>query len=157
MINIYIDGAFSPKRNIGSYAVLVFAGSEEEPRQVKTGVIRFGTCAKCELHGLLEALKIAADLDQPCKILCDSQYVVKAYNSWIHSWAKRNWIKSNRRPVKHSDIMKKILNFKHLFQRQKKHVQVEWVRGHNGNPRNEMADQYAVQARENVVKKVTNA
>ena len=89
-------------------------------------------------------------LTRPCKvtITTDSQYVLKGMTEWLAGWKKKNWKTASRKPVKNVD----------LWQRMEAAAQIhsltwEWVRGHQGHPENERADQLAVTAREQIVKK----
>ena len=57
------------------------------------------------------------------------------------AWKKRNWKKSDNKPVKNIDLWK-ILD--HEMSRHK--VTWHWVKGHSGHPENELADALANQA-----------
>lgn len=85
----------------------------------------------------LEALKT------PCKVTLytDSQYVIKCMTEWISGWKRRGWITQNKGEVK---------NKKHLqrldFQARKHTIEWVWVKGHNGDKYNTLADELAVKA-----------
>ena len=36
----------------------------------------------------------------------DSTYVMKGITEWIHGWKKKNWIKSDKKPVINTDLWK---------------------------------------------------
>jgi ribonuclease HI len=83
----------------------------------------------------LEALK-----HKPCQVtvVSDSKYVVDAFlKNWIGGWQNRNW-----KNVKNPDLWKRL-----LAAVQGHHVQWQWIKGHNGHPRNERCDALAVAAR----------
>jgi ribonuclease HI len=92
----------------------------------------------------LEALTKACEVN----VVTDSQYVMKGMLEWLPGWKKRGWKTASKQPVKNVD----------LWQRMEKAAQQhslewEWVRGHQGHPENERADDLAVAARELIAKK----
>lgn len=94
-----------------------------------------------ELLGVIRALQA---LNKPCQvtIYSDSKYVVDAFNQhWVDNWLKKNWVKSDKKPVKNVDLWKTLLEAKAPHQ-----VQFVWVKGHDGHPENERCDQLATSA-----------
>jgi ribonuclease HI len=92
---------------------------------------------RMELTAVIESLKA---LKRPCKVVLhtDSQYVQKGISEWIHGWKARGWKTSTKEPVKNADL------WQALDAAQAVHtVDWRWVRGHNGHPGNERADQLA--------------
>jgi ribonuclease HI len=87
----------------------------------------------------LEALK------RPCKvtITTDSQYVMKGMTEWIKGWKAKNWKTAAKKPVKNAELWQRLDTAIAPHD-----VDWQWVRGHDGHPENERADQLAVQARE---------
>jgi ribonuclease HI len=72
----------------------------------------------------------------------DSRYLVDAVNlRWIESWLRRNWVKSNKEPVKNIDLWKEIVEL-----RQRHQIKFIWVKGHNGIEENERCDELAMAA-----------
>ena len=83
-------------------------------------------------------------LNRPCQVelYSDSKYVVDAFNQhWIDSWVKKNWINSQKKPVKNPDLWKRLLKAKEPHQ-----VKFIWVKGHDGHPQNERCDELATTA-----------
>ena len=76
------------------------------------------------------------------EIHSDSQYVVNAFNKhWVEGWVKKNWVNSQKKPVKNKDLWLRLLEAK------KPHnVQFIWVKGHAGTELNERADELATMA-----------
>ena len=70
----------------------------------------------------------------------DSQYVRQGITEWIHNWKKRGWKTADKKPVKNVDLWQRLDGA-----RLKHEVEWRWVRGHNGDVGNEMADQLANQ------------
>ncbi|RKZ96824.1 MAG: ribonuclease HI, partial [Gammaproteobacteria bacterium] len=55
----------------------------------------------------------------------------------------RNWKTAGRKPVKNVDLWKRMEQAAQAHE-----LEWEWVRGHQGHPENERADQLAVAARD---------
>ncbi len=92
---------------------------------------------------LLAAIRALETIKKPSHIIIttDSQYLKQGITEWIHLWKKRGWKTSDKKPVKNSNLWKAIdaLCENH-------DIQWEWVKGHNGHPENEIADNLAVNA-----------
>ena len=92
----------------------------------------------------IEALKKSCLI----KITTDSQYVRKGITEWLVQWKKRGWLTANKKPVKNIDL------WKHLDTITKDHeISWHWVKGHSGHKENELADQLANQAIDNLCDK----
>jgi ribonuclease HI len=76
-------------------------------------------------------------------IRTDSQLWVNILSQWAVGWERRNWIKSNGQPVMNLDLVQEALAYYRA-----RPVQLQWVRGHNGNRGNTCADYWANRARE---------
>ena len=81
-------------------------------------------------------------LKRPCHVrfVSDSQYLVKGASEWIHGWKRRGW-KRKAGPIENLELWKRL---DRVMARHR--VSWEWVRGHAGHPRNEYANDLAVQA-----------
>jgi ribonuclease HI len=75
----------------------------------------------------------------------DSTYVMKGITEWIHGWKKKNWIKSDKKPVINTDLWKVLDNLN-----SQKNIQWNWVKGHAGVEGNERADELARQGLEEI-------
>ena len=97
------------------------------------------------MMAVLEALRA---LKRPCRVdlHVDSQYVMKGINEWIHGWRRRNWRKSDGKPVLNEDL------WRQLDAEVSRHeVAWHWVKGHAGDPGNERADLLANRGVEEVL------
>ena len=130
-MKIYTDGSYNIGKNIGGWAAVVV--QQNEVIETLRGFQEITTVNKLELTAVLESLKY----NYPTTIYTDCLYVVKGYNYWMHDWNKRNWTKTNKKPIKHADIWKKVLSLHHPLKK------VEHIKGHNGHKYNEMADKLA--------------
>ena len=137
-IELYTDGACSGNPGPGGWgAVLLYKGAEKK----LSGYAAESTNNRMELLAVivaLETLKSACEVE----VHSDSQYVVNAFNQhWIDSWLKKNWINSQKKPVKNPDLWKRLLKAKEPHQ-----VTFIWVKGHDGHPQNERCDELATAA-----------
>lgn len=133
-VEIYTDGACKGNPGIGGWGALMVSGDAK--KELFGGELNT-TNNRMELLAVIESLKA---LKRPCEVVLhtDSQYVQKGISEWIHGWKARGWKTSTREPVKNADL------WQALDEAQSAHkVDWRWVRGHNGHPGNERADQLA--------------
>ena len=134
---IYTDGACRGNPGPGGWGVLMLYQQHEK---VFLGAERETTNNRMELMAALKALQV---LKEPCRVelYTDSQYLQKGITEWIISWKKRNWKKSDNKPVKNADLWKALDEQVLCHQ-----VTWHWVRGHRGHVGNERADALANEA-----------
>lgn len=96
-----------------------------------------------ELTGVIEAMKwlIANHQAEPSVVYSDSEYVVKGINEWSAKWQRNGW-KSTTGPVKNQPYWRQLLGLK----QQLPATTFQWVRGHDNNEYNEVADRLCVKA-----------
>jgi ribonuclease HI len=96
---------------------------------------------------LMAVIKALSALKRPCeiKLHTDSQYVLKGITEWISGWKARGWRTASKEPVKNVDLWQALDAACQTHQ-----IEWIWVRGHTGNPGNELADQLANQGVESV-------
>ncbi len=97
-----------------------------------------GTNNQGELRAVLDLLQQTAGLDEPLKILCDSQYVINSVTRWLPGWKAKGWRKGDGKPVSNVELLHAI-----DAELQGRAVSFEWVKGHAGHDMNEAADQRA--------------
>ena len=131
---IYTDGACKGNPGPGGWGALLQAGGHEKELW---GGERATTNNRMELTAVIEAL---ATLKRPCKVAVytDSEYVKNGITTWIHGWKKRGWLTADKKPVKNVELWQRLESVAGGHQ-----VSWHWVRGHNGHPGNERADQLA--------------
>lgn len=97
-----------------------------------------------EIQAMAYAFRKAKDfVIKEITIFTDSEYVRKGLLEWSHFWLKRNWVKTDGQVVPNASDWKLLLQeHKELVDRGVK-INVYWVKGHNNNLGNEMADQLA--------------
>lgn len=134
LIEIYADGACKGNPGPGGWgAWLSYAGHEKElwGGEMET------TNNRMELTAVIRALE-ALKRQCPVKIYTDSAYVQKGITEWVHGWKIRNWMTSDKKPVKNVDLWKSLDTLV-----QQHEVEWIWVKGHAGNAGNERADALA--------------
>lgn len=143
-VQIYTDGAArgNPDGPGGYGAVLQFWDSKGQlhEKELSQGYIKT-TNNRMELMAAIAGLEA---LNRPCRVelYSDSRYLVDAFNQhWVESWVKKNWVNSQKKPVKNPDLWKRLLRAMEPHQ-----VTYVWVRGHNGHPQNERCDKLATSA-----------
>ena len=97
-----------------------------------------GTNNMGELMAVLDLLRATAGLEEPLRILCDSQYAINCCTRWIPAWKKRGWRKADNKPVLNLDLLKDL-----DAELAGRRVSFQWVKGHAGHPLNEKADDLA--------------
>ena len=133
-VEIFTDGACKGNPGLGGWGAFLVAGNSEKEI---CGGTRDTTNNRMELQAVIEALSI---LKRPCDVVLhtDSQYVQKGISEWIHGWKARGWKTAAKAPVKNVDLWQALDLAQSVHQ-----VEWRWVRGHNGHPGNERADQLA--------------
>lgn len=136
-VTIYTDGACSGNPGPGGWGAILIFGDREKKL---SGGAKETTNNRMELLAAIEALKA---LKHECKIelYTDSKYVMDGITSWIHGWKAKGWKTAARKPVKNVDLWQELDE-----QVQRHKINWNWVRGHDGNHYNEIADELATGA-----------
>jgi len=133
---IHTDGACSGNPGPGGWgAILDYNGTRKELFGGEANT----TNNRMELKAAIEALNA---LTRPCAVAMhvDSQYVKDGITKWIHGWKKNGWKTADKKPVKNVEL------WQALDEAIKRHqISWHWVKGHDGNPDNERADELARQ------------
>jgi len=96
-----------------------------------------------ELLAVLNALRELGAQPGPIEVVSDSQYVVKCFNEvWWEGWLRRGWRNSQRQPIANRDLWEPLI----ALVRERGDITFRWVRGHTGEPMNELFDALAVAA-----------
>lgn len=135
MKTYHTDGSASPNPGPGGYAVIVNGkpaalGSEAGDT----------TNIRMEGFAIIAALKHADGTD--CQIYTDSEFWINVITKWSLSWEANSWKKKGG-AIKNLDIVQEVCP---LYRASK--ARLIWVRGHNGDAGNELADEWANKARQ---------
>lgn len=130
---MYTDGACSGNPGPGGWAWIVPDGPFASGAAAQT------TNQRMELTAAIEAVQ---SLDGPLEIISDSTYVVNCFRDrWWEGWVKRGWVNSQRKPVANRDLWEPL-----VAMYQARDLVFRWVKAHDGDRWNEMADRLAVEA-----------
>ncbi|MCI7552150.1 MAG: ribonuclease HI [Actinomycetaceae bacterium] len=94
-----------------------------------------------ELTAMIEALTYAGS-EAALLIRADSSYVINSMTKWAPNWRRKGWRKADGKPVQNKELIETLLN---LYEARTGKTDIEWVRGHNGDAGNELADTIAVE------------
>ena len=137
----WTDGACSGNPGPGGWGVLMRAmdGNAVLKERELSGGEPLTTNNRMELMAAIAALETLSR-DAAITITTDSAYVKNGVTGWIHGWKKNGWKTADRKPVKNVDLWQRLdaAVARHT-------VSWEWVKGHNGHPENERADELARQ------------
>lgn len=135
-IIVYTDG--SSKGNPGPGGLGVVLESGKHARRISEGY-RCTTNNRMELLAIIRAMEALKQPSSKVVVHSDSKYVVDAVNKgWVFGWEKKGFKKK-----KNPDLWKRFLE---LYRDHG--VTLKWVKGHDGDPRNEECDRLAVEAAE---------
>lgn len=137
MIVYYTDGSASPNPGPGGFAVIRdgqphILGSED------------GNTTNIRMEGMA-ILAALQDADgEECQIYTDSEFWINVITKWASGWQSKGWKKKGGE-IKNLDIVQEVYPL-YLHSR----ATLTWVRGHEGDEGNELADTWANKAREGV-------
>jgi len=132
---IHTDGACKGNPGPGGYGAVLVCGKHR--KEVSAGY-RLTTNNRMELRAAIAALEL---LSEPCQVELhsDSKYLVQAINErWLDGWKRKNWLKSDRQPVKNKDLWQLLLTAMVSHK-----IDWRWVKGHAGHAENERCDELA--------------
>ncbi len=137
MITYYTDGSASPNPGPGGFAVIKnglphILGSEDGDT----------TNIRMEGKAIIAALEDAAG--EHAEIFTDSEFWINVITKWAPGWEIKGWRKPGG-AIKNLDIVQKVYP---LYK--ESNATLTWVRGHEGDEGNELADTWANKAREGV-------
>lgn len=137
MIVYYTDGSASPNPGPGGFAVIKngvphILGSEDGDT---TNICMEG-------KALVAAMKDAGS--DEAEIFTDSEFWINVITKWAPGWEAKGWKKKGGE-IKNLDIVQEAYKL-----HQNANAKLTWVRGHEGDEGNELADEWANKAREGV-------
>lgn len=130
----YTDGACSGNPGPGGWA---WAISGE---RYASGSDAHTTNQRMEITAGFEAVQA---IEGGLEVVSDSTYVVHCFRDrWHEGWVKRGWKNSKREPVANRDLWEPFIDL--VLARGD--VTFRWVKGHAGDPMNDLVDRLAVEA-----------
>ena len=140
-ITIYTDGSSLGNPGKGGWgAVMIYQNNIKKISGNKNDA----TNNQMELTATIKSLE---KVKEKCliNIYTDSNYVKNGITIWIHNWIKKNWRSSNNKAVKNQELWKSLYDLT-----QKHNISWNWIKAHNGDKYNEMADELARNAAEDL-------
>lgn len=136
-VYVWTDGSANNKtHDKGGYGVVMkFQGKTVA---IYKGSYLETTSARMEIKGMIDAL-YRTRRDYNIILHCDNKYVVDALSKgWVFNWENQGW--KNR---DNADLWKLFLELYRQWDNPTEQITFHWVKGHNGDPMNELADQLA--------------
>ncbi|MEN9644617.1 MAG: ribonuclease [Actinomycetota bacterium] len=136
MIEVFTDGACQGNPGPGGWAWAV----APEGTPCGSGGAAHTTNQRMEIQAVLEALRTVEG--EHITIVSDSTYVVHCFRDrWYVKWQSNGWKNSKKEPVANADLWKPLIEL--VLERK---PAFRWVKGHSGNPMNDLVDRLAVAA-----------
>lgn len=133
-VSAYTDGACQGNPGPGGWAWAV------EGERWANGAENPSTNQRMEIRAALEAVR---SIPGELVVVSDSTYVVHCFRDhWWEGWLARGWMNKARKPVANRDLWEPLIE----CYRDRGDVRFRWVKGHSGDPMNDLVDGLAVQA-----------
>ena len=129
---IYTDGACSGNPGIGGWGAVILLPKKESIHL--HGGSKQTTNNQMEITAAIKVLQYFKE-PQDIKLYTDSKYLMNGIELWIINWKKNGWKTAAKKPVKNKEMWEELDT-----QIAKHYIQWKWVKGHDGNEHNEMAD-----------------
>jgi len=130
----YTDGACSGNPGPGGWAWAIPGGEYASGAEAHT------TNQRMEVTAAFEAVRA---IPGPLEVVSDSTYVVHCFRDrWHEGWKRRGWRNSQKQPVANRDLWEPFIEL--VLARGD--VSFRWVKGHSGDPMNDVVDRLAVEA-----------
>jgi len=136
-VEIYTDGGCRGNPGIGGWGAVLQSGKHKKTLK---GHAHNTTNNRMEMTAAIEALN---SLKRSCNVILhtDSTYVRNGITQWLPNWKRNNWKTAAKKPVKNADLWQALDAASERHQ-----IDWRWVKGHAGVPGNELADQLANEA-----------
>ncbi|RYF28711.1 MAG: hypothetical protein EOO17_04465 [Chloroflexi bacterium] len=137
MITYYTDGSASPNPGPGGFSVI---------KELQPHILGGEPSGEITTNIRMEGLAIKAALQDAngaeCQIFTDSEFWINVITKWAPNWQANGWKKKGG-DIKNLDIVQSVVPIY-----QASNAKLTWVRGHEGDEGNELADEWANKARE---------
>ena len=130
---VFTDGACIGNPGPGGWAWASGATS------YASGCDRATTNQRMEVTAVLRAIEVH---DGPVEIVSDSTYVVNCFKDhWWSGWRARGWRNAKGADVANQDLWRPLVAL--VVDARPGEISFRWVKGHSGDPMNELVDKLA--------------
>jgi len=138
---IHTDGACRKNPGPGGWGAILRAQGKHQGKYKKIlGSEPETTNNRMELMAAIMALRTLKRRTL-VDLHTDSKYVQQGILEWMDGWKKRGWKTAAKKPVKNKDL------WQQLDKEAERHeINWHWIKGHAGHADNELADQLANEA-----------
>lgn len=137
-LTVYTDGACSGNPGPGGWAWAV----APDGRPQASGGERSTTNQRMEIFAAYDALRTLGGTGEPVHVVSDSTYVVNCFRDrWWVRWEANGWRNAKKMPVANADLWRPLIDLVRANT-----VTWAWVKGHSGDPMNDLVDALAVAA-----------
>lgn len=145
-IEIYPDGSCIGNPGYGGWGAVILrkdaCGEIVKTLECSGHATVITTNIRMELTAAAAALEgLGRVTAEPITVLCDANLIPNAMNGWLAKWKGKGWKKSDGKAVENPDLWERL-----EAAAEGRVVTWEWVRGHDGNAHNELADDLAYKA-----------
>lgn len=136
-VQLITDGACLGNPGRGGWAAILRYGSH---KRELVGFAPHTTNNRMELMAAIEGLRAIKEACE-VEVVTDSEYLKNGITQWIHGWKRRNWVKSDKKPVLNADL------WRALDAEVARHTTTwTWTKGHASHDDNNRADELATMA-----------
>lgn len=156
IIKYFTDGACSVAEGSGGFA-FVKVVNDQKIKEFSQGE-KNTTNNRMEIKAIISSLEDIKESycnfngSYNIEITSDSQYCINSITKWIFNWARNNWLRNTPgKNLKNDDLWEYFWNLKNQIYKLNKNIKItfSWVKGHDQNVYNNLADNLAVNARLN--------
>jgi len=133
-VQLITDGACHGNPGPGGWAAILRHGSHT--REL-FGSAPHTTNNRMELTAAIEGLRAIKEACE-VEVITDSEYVKNGITQWIHGWKRKNWVKSDRKPVLNADLWREL-----DAEAARHRTTWTWTKGHASHEDNNRADELA--------------
>lgn len=142
-IKIYTDGGCIGNPGPGGWA---FVTVQDGRIEHENGAIAGTTNNRMELTAVIRALgkvkeEVTSRSPVHVELYTDSQYVRNGITVWMKNWVRNGWRTAGKQPVKNQDLWMELSRLNDSLS-----VEWHWLKGHAGNPMNELCDRLVHEA-----------
>jgi ribonuclease HI len=159
MVTMFTDGSSRGNPGPGGWGAVIISDSHSDSHSNSTStVVELGgreghtTNNRMELVAAIEALRYVVQLSkkvESIRINSDSSYVINGITKWVHGWAKKDWITSQKKEVLNRDLWEKLMVVTRAAAEIAEKISWQYVGGHVGIVGNERCDEIATSYADN--------